>query len=82
MGTFDTLAASRRLQAGGLSQEQAEAVAGELLSASRAVHEKLATKADLADLKPDIAALEARLTWRMVALAGLVIAAVKLIPDL
>ncbi len=86
METFDTLAAARRLQTGGFSQEQAEAVAEELLSASRADYENLTTKADLtalkSDLKSDIAVLEARVTWRMVALAGLVIAAVKLIPDL
>ena len=45
-----------------------------------AVTEGVATKADIAALKADIAALKAELTWRMVILAGVVIAAVKLIP--
>ena len=43
-----------------------------------------AVKADLqavkADLQADMAALEARLTWRLVIAAGVIVAAVKLIP--
>ena len=41
--------------------------------------EQLATKADL---DTAIAALEARLTWRLVGIAAAIVAAVKLIPGL
>ncbi len=52
--------------------------------AAQADREELATKGDMlavrSDLKADLAALEARLTWRMVGLAAFIVAAVKLIP--
>ena len=44
--------------------------------------EQLATKADLAEVRADLAALEARLTWRLVGIAAAIVAAVKLIPGL
>ena len=44
--------------------------------------EGVATKADIADVRTDLAALEARLTWRIVtvvvAVAGVAIAVLKL----
>ena len=68
--TFDTLRAARDMEAAGLDQKAAEAVA----DAIGAKQGEFATRADLAPLatKSDLAALEARLTWRI---AGPVIAA-------
>ncbi len=81
---FDTLEAARRLRDAGLTQEHAEAIASMGREASQADREELATKADLhateTGLMAQLAALEARLTWRMVGLAAFIIAAVKLIP--
>lgn len=81
---FDTLEAAKRLRDAGLKQEYAEAIASMGRKASQADREELATKADLhateTGLEAKLAALEARLTWRMVGLAALIIAAVKLIP--
>ena len=77
---FDTLEAARRLRDAGLTQEHAEAIASMGREAAQADREELATKADVHAVKADLAALEVRLTWRMVGLAALIIAAVKLIP--
>ncbi len=82
--SFDTLAAARRMEQAGLQREAAEAVA----SAIRAGQGDLATRADLNGLREatgaDLAALEARMYRAMmlqaVAIAGIVIAALKLIP--
>ncbi len=71
--TFDTLSAAQDLESAGMDRKQAEAVAQIAASASAAGRDDLATKADLA-------ALEARLTWRLVIAAGVIVAAVKLIP--
>ena len=76
-GTFDTLTAARELAEAGMERRQAEAVA----AAIRAGQGDLATRADLAALE---ARLEARLTWRIVliagAQAGLIVALLKLLP--
>ncbi len=92
---FDTLAAARTLQAAGLGEGPAEAIAGIFRDAADAASGDAATKADLAglkaELKADMAELKAELkaefktdmltlTWRMVGLAAVVVAAVKLIP--
>ena len=80
--TFDTLAAARDMEHAGLKREAAEAVA----SAIRAGQGELITRADIEPLatKTELAALEARLTWRIVGLViaanALVVAAVKIIP--
>ena len=58
-----------------MGRRHAEA-AGEAAEANRS---DLATRADL---KSEIAALETRLTWRMVGIAGVIVAAVKLLPGL
>ena len=67
-----------------VKQEQAEAIASMGREAARADRKELATKADLhateTGLETKLAALEARLTWRMVGLAALIMAAVKPIP--
>ncbi len=73
MATFDTLAAVRRMTATGIEREHAEAIAQTASEAATAGQEQLATKADLAGLKADM-------TWRMVILAGVIVAAIKLIP--
>ncbi len=73
----DTLAIVRRLEAAGVDRATAQAHADAIQTAVDERQENLATTADLA-------ALEARLTWRMVGLqfaaATLVIAALKFIP--
>ena len=81
---FDMLEAIHRLEATGMDREQAEAVADTASAAAGADMDRFATKAVL---KAEVAALETRigerlnaLTWRMVALAGVVVAAIKLIP--
>ncbi len=74
---FDTITAVHRLEDAGLSREAAEAITAGDLEASGAGHDGLATKADLA-------ALEARMTWRIIGIViaanALLLAAFKLIP--
>ena len=91
---FDTLAAARTLQAAGMGKDHAEAVAAVARDAADAGDDDAATRTDLAglkaELKADMAELKAEaefktdmltLTWRMVGLAAVVVAAVKLIPS-
>ena len=81
---FDTLQAARDLQTAGMDRSQAEAVA----AAIRAGQGDLATRADLraelAGLDTRIVSLEARIYRAMLvqafAIAGAVIAVIKLIP--
>ena len=80
--TFDTLTAARELEAAGIERRQAEAIAEGMRRAAGADRDELATKADLAEVRADLAALEARLTWRLVGIAAAIVAAVKLIPGL
>ena len=72
---FDTHAAVKTLREAGADEAMAEAIVNTASAAAGADREQLATKADLA-------ALEARLTWRLVGLAAVTVAAVKLIPGL
>ena len=84
---FDTLAYARTLREAGVEERQAEAHA----AAARTVRAGLATKADLdsletrfnARLDTRLAALETRLTIRffagLIAVGGLIVAAVKLL---
>ena len=69
---LDTLAASRRLTGAGIKPEHADAIVD-------AVRQAADTPADMAT-KADLAALEARLTWRfagaMLAQTGVILAAV------
>lgn len=67
MPTFDTLTAARTLEAAGMDPAQAEAVTETIRSAFT---EGVPTRFDLAELRSDLAAMEARLTWRMVLIAG------------
>ena len=71
--TFDTLAAARELEAAGMARGQAEAVAAVV----RAGHGDLATKADL---RAEISAAIIKMMLSQVAIAGALLAAIKLIP--
>jgi hypothetical protein len=86
--TFDTLKFVKTLQSAGMSADQAEAVA----VAVRESHEsaELATKGDIAAVQKDIAALELSLkaqmnealyalTWKLIGVAGALVAAVYFI---
>ena len=57
---FDTLATARKLKAAGIAEAHAEAIAEAQAEAARAGCGELASKADIASLKTDIAGLEAR----------------------
>ena len=79
---FDTLQAACDLESSGLERKQAEAVA----AADRSGQGELVTKADLAALEArrdaKLVSFENRLTLRMLGIAGLIVAAVKLLPTL
>ena len=83
---FDTYTAAKRLRDAGFDERQAEAAVSMVRDAAGADREQLATKADLDALESredaKLAALEARLTWRLVGIAAAIVAAVKLIPGL
>ena len=84
---FDTLRYARRLKEAGVAPEQAEAMADAL---AVEIVPSVATRTDLgnavselkAEFKADIAALEARLTWRLLGgvtvIVGLAVALIKL----
>ena len=80
---IDTLRYARRLKEAGVAPAQAEAMADAL---AVELVPNLVTKADLGNavsvLKADIAALEARLTWRLLGgvtvIVGLAVALIKL----
>ena len=76
---FDTYTAAKRLRDAGFDERQTEAAVSMVRDAVGADREQLTTKADL---DTAIAALEARLTWRLVGIAAAIVAAVKLIPGL
>ena len=54
---------------------------GSHATAADAGNDNLATKTDLAELKAELKADMAALTWRMVGLGAVIVAAVKLIPN-
>ncbi len=74
---FDTHKAVSDLTDAGVPAPQAEAIVG---TVKTAITEGIATKADLAEikgeLKSEMAALETRLTWRIVLAAGITIATI------
>ena len=59
--TFDTYTAAKRLRDAGFDERQAEAAVSMVRDAAGADREQLATKADLAEVRADLAALETRL---------------------
>ena len=60
--TFDTLHAAKALTAAGFEAQQAEAITDTI---REAFTESVATKADIAELRADIASLETRLVERI-----------------
>ena len=84
---FDTLTATRTLEAAGIERIHAEAIAATIRDAAGADREELATKADLAALEDRLeaklatalASLERRILGYGLAIAGLLFAALKLL---
>lgn len=72
--SFDTLKVMRDLEAAGVERRQAEAHAAALRDAATADHTDLATKADVAACKADIAALRSEMRWMFGFLFALVLA--------
>ncbi len=69
--TFDTLKFAERLEKAGLTREQAAAIAGAQKDAlSEALDTTLATKADIAEVKAELAVLK----WMMGVLIAIAIA--------
>ena len=67
---FDSFEAARALEAAGVERAQAEAIAEAIQQ-----RQDYATKADIASLKADIAALETRMTNRLYVALGILFAA-------
>lgn len=80
---FDTHAIARSLTDADLTPEQADAITDAIRQAAERDMAGLATKADLAELRVELAGLEARLIKWMIGIvfagAGLVIAGLRLI---
>ena len=91
--TFDSLAVARRLKAAGIEENQAEVLAESMREASATNRGDLATKTDVATLEAQINVVEARLktefkaeiasavnrmTFVMLAIMGVLFAALKL----
>ena len=78
---FDTLVYARRLKEAGVDEAQAEAHAEAVRDA---ITEGVATKADIADVRTDIARLEARMLKVAIGIVaantGLTVAFIKLLP--
>ena len=74
---FDTLAYARRLKEAGVDEAQAEAHAEAVRDATT---EGVATKADIARIETRTAELKVTMLPAMVALAGVIVALVKLLP--
>ena len=69
---FDTLSAAKRLREAGFNEDQAEAIAEGMREAATADRSELATKADFAALKADLAAV--RIEMRIYGIIVLAIA--------
>ena len=69
---FDTLAAAEALQDAGIDPKKAKAIVATARDAAGAGRDSLATKAEL---RAELAALETRLTWRMVGVMAVLLAA-------
>ena len=74
---FDTLAYARRLKEAGVDEAQAEAHAEAVRDATT---EGVATKADIARIETRTAEVKVTMLPAMVALAGVIVALVKLLP--
>lgn len=63
---LDTHAIARTLSAADLTPAQVDAITDGIAAAAHYGTDDTATKADIAALRVDMAALETRLTWRLV----------------
>ncbi|MCY4510944.1 MAG: hypothetical protein OXG35_28880 [Acidobacteria bacterium] len=83
---FDSLTIARQLTEAGIDREHADAIAAGIRQAAEhgdhVTPAMLDSRLDALDARLDagLAKLRADLTWRMLAVAGLVIAAIRLIP--
>ena len=76
---FDTLEAVRGLEVTGVEHEQAEAIVRTMIAVSDAGRTDLATKADIAELKAELAAAVNRMLLSQIAVAGVLLAAIALL---
>ncbi len=75
---FDSLTVARQLTDAGIERAQADAIAdGIRQAAEHGEHVTPGLDARVADVLAAISAAEPRMTWRMLAVAGLVIAALR-----
>ncbi len=74
---FDTLEATRALEAAGMERRQAEATAGQLRAAAGADRDELATKAEIARVETKIENAVNRMMIAQLAIAGLLFAALE-----
>ena len=72
VAAFDTLAAAEALQDAGIEPKRAKAIVAVASNAAGMGRDRLATKAEL---RAELAALESRLTWRMVGIVAALLAA-------
>ena len=77
--TFDTLEAVRGLEVVGVEHEQAEAIVRTMIAVNDAGRTDLATKADIAELKAELAAAVNRMLLSQIAVAGVLLAAIALL---
>ena len=80
--TFNPLETAHDLEAAGLERRQAEAIAEGMRRAATADRDELATKADFAGLRADLAGLEGRIyraLWMQGAAIAVLILAAKLL---
>ena len=77
--TFDTLEAVRGLEVTGVEHEQAEAIVRTMIAVNDAGRTDLATKADIAELKAELAAAVNRMLLSQIAVAGVLLAAIALL---
>ena len=77
VAAFDTLKAAEALAEAGIEERHAKAIATTM---REAVTEGVATKGDIARLETRIAELKVTMLLAMVALAGVIVAAITLLP--
>ncbi len=88
MPTFDTLTIARTLTDAGIQSDQANAITdavrqatehGEHVTPDMLRTEIAGVHTEIATVRTEIASLRADLTWRMLGVAGLVVAALRLL---
>ena len=76
---FDTLEAVRGPEVAGVEHGQAEAIVRTMIAVGDAGRKDLATKADIAELKAEIAVAVNRMLLSQIAIAGVLFAAIALL---